>query len=122
MPFINMKNVSFTIFCILLLSMTALSQSVTGNAIFQQGQVIRITVDLKTTVSQEAGGSTIDFIANGAAMHSFKVTNATDNNSTLHHDVDKITFNFDGMGQKRSFDSDNKYVARKVPRDFVFPK
>jgi hypothetical protein len=36
------------------------------------------------------------------------VTNATDNNSTLHHDVKRVLFNFDGMGQKRSFDSDNK--------------
>lgn len=63
---------------------------------------------MKTTVSQEAGGSNIDFVAEGNAMHTFKVTNATDNNSTLHHDVKKITFNFDGMGQKRSFDSDNK--------------
>lgn len=92
----------------MLISTSGFSQSVAGKATFQSGQVIRIKVDLKTTVSQEAGGSTIDFIANGAAMHSFKVTNATDNNSTLHHDVEKITFNFDGMGQKRSFDSDNK--------------
>ena len=56
---------------------------------------------------QEAGGNAIDFTANGHATHSFKVTNATDNNNTLHHDVKKISFNFDGMGQKRSFDSDN---------------
>ena len=83
------------------------AQKIAGKLLFQPGQIYNITLELKTTVSQEAGGSAIDFIANGNAMHSFKITNATDNNSTLHHDVKKISFNFDGMGQKRSFDSDN---------------
>jgi hypothetical protein len=93
---------------VLLLSQVSFSQKVAGKLIFQQGQSINVNVELKTTVSQEAGGQAIDFTANGAADHSFKVTNATDNNSTLHHVVKKITFNFNGMGQKRSFDSDKK--------------
>ena len=86
---------------------TGFSQKIAGKLKFQQGQVINITMELKTTVSQEAGGNAIDFLANGNAVHSFKVTNATDNNNTLHHDIKKIAFNFDGMGQKRSFNSDN---------------
>jgi len=95
------------VFVLLAATIVSPAQKIAGRLLFQQGQVIEVTLEVKTTVSQEAGGSAIDFIANGNAKHAFKVTNATDNNSTLHHDVKKITFNFDGMGQKRSFDSDN---------------
>ena len=98
---------TFISFILLVLSIAGFSQKVTGKLVFQQGQIINITMELKTTVSQEAGGNAIDFVANGNAVHSFKITNATDNNNTLHHDVKKIVFNFDGMGQKRSFDSGN---------------
>jgi hypothetical protein len=103
-----MKKIVFIIFIALFSSVTGFSQKVSGKLIFQQGQTIGIKMELKTTVSQEAGGQAIDFTANGTAMHSYKVTNATDDNSTLHHDVKRIIFNFDGMGQKRSFDSENK--------------
>src|SRR6185503_13513407 len=91
------------VFILLAGTIVSYAQKIAGRLQFQPGQVIEVTLELKTTVSQEAGGSAIDFIANGNAKHAFKVTNATDNNSTLHHDVKKITFNFDGMGQKRSF-------------------
>ena len=33
-------------------------------------------------------------------------TNATDDNTTLRHEVKRINFAFDGMGQKQKFDSD----------------
>jgi hypothetical protein len=89
------------------LSIAGFSQKVAGKLVFQPGQIINVSLELKTTVSQEAGGNAIDFTASGNALHTFKVTNATDNNNTLHHDVKKIAFNFDGMGQKRAFDSDN---------------
>ena len=101
-----MKKIYFYLI-LLFASVPVFSQKVAGRIIFQQGQGLMVTMDLKTTVSQEAGGSAIDFNANANALHSFKVTNATDNNTTLHHDVKKITFTFEGMGQKRSFDSDN---------------
>jgi Family of unknown function (DUF6263) len=99
---------SFLIFFAVLITVTSgFSQKNAGKLSLQPGQTINVTVTMKTTISQEAGGQAIDFTADGTATHSFKVTNATDDNSTLHHDVKKITFHFDGMGQKRSFDSDN---------------
>lgn len=91
----------------ILVYLPALSQKVSGKLQFQQGQTVGITVDLKTTASQEAGGQAIDFTVNATALHQFKVTNTTDDNSTLHHEVKKITFLFNGMGQKRAFDSGN---------------
>lgn len=88
--------------------MTVFCQKVSGKLLFQQGQIIAITTEVKSTVSQEAMGQAIDFTADGTAIHSYKVTNATDDNNTLHHEVKRVAFNFDGMGQKSSFDSENK--------------
>jgi hypothetical protein len=65
-------------------------------------------MQLKTTISQQAMGQAIDFDLDGSTNHSYTVTNATDDNNTLHHQVRQIAFNFDGMGQKRSFDSNNE--------------
>ncbi|SRR5258706_10482755 len=102
----NKKNVSI-IALLLVSSAICYAQNVSGKVAFRQGQIINISMESKTTVSQEAGGNAIDFTANGNAVHTFKVTNATENNSTLHHEVKRIAFNFDGMGQKKSIDSDN---------------
>ncbi len=68
--------------------------------------MLTVTTEAKTTISQQAGGQSIDFNVNGSATHSYKVTNTTADNSTLHHEVNRIKFDFEGMGQARSFDSD----------------
>jgi hypothetical protein len=62
-------------------------------------------MEIKTTFAQEAMGQAIDFNVDGSATHVYKVTNATEDNNTLHHQVQRIVFSFDGMGQKRNFDS-----------------
>jgi hypothetical protein len=65
-------------------------------------------MEVRNTVSQEAMGNAIDFIADGLATHEFKVTNTTDDNHTLHHQVRNFNFKFDGMGSKYSFNSGNE--------------
>lgn len=82
-------------------------QKISGNLRFEQGQRLLITVEVTNTIAQQAMGQAIDFIANGKATHSYTVTNATSGNSTLHHAIQGLVFRFEGMGQKRSFDSDN---------------
>ena len=59
-------------------------------------------------MAQQAGGQAIDFSTTGSATHSFRVTNTTDDNTTLHHEVQRIGFSFDGMGQKVNYDTDHK--------------
>lgn len=83
-------------------------QIVSGRLHFDQGKTLTITVELKSTIAQQAGGQAIDFSTNGTAVHSFTVTNVTDDNTTLHHRLQRIAFEFDGMGQKISFDPDKK--------------
>jgi Family of unknown function (DUF6263) len=93
---------------VLLLSIAGISQRVSGKLKFKQGQTLEINIQVKTVIAQEAMGQAIDFNVDGSATHSYKVTNATDDNTTLHHKVQNITFNFDGMGKKVSFDSRNQ--------------
>jgi len=103
-----MKKTTFFILITVFPAMAGFCQKVSGRLVFQQAQVIAVTTEVKSTVSQEAMGQAIDFTADGTAVHSYKVTNTTDDNITLHHEMKSIAFNFDGMGQKRSFDSENK--------------
>ena len=96
-------------FCLLLLFSEAINgQSVSGKLQFEQAKIVNIDMKIKTTVTQQAMGNAIDFTANGLAMHRYKVTATNADNTTLHHEAYKIAFQFEGMGQKRSFDSDNE--------------
>lgn len=83
-------------------------QKVNSQLKFEQGQILQVSLQVNTTIVQQAMGQAIDFDLDGSAVHFFKITNATDDNSTLHHYVQQIAFHFDGMGQKRSFNSDNE--------------
>jgi hypothetical protein len=56
MPGIIMKKIVLSFFVFTFTFTVSFSQKVSGRPQFQQGQIIGITVELKTTVSQEAGG------------------------------------------------------------------
>ena len=83
-------------------------QKVSGKLKFDQGKTLVIQMDIKTTITQQVMENAIAFSADGSAIHSYKVTSTASDNTTLHHEAKKIVFNFEGMGQKRSFDSDNE--------------
>lgn len=84
------------------------SQQVAGKIKLDQGQLLDITMQVSTSVVQQAGGQSIDFNVNATGNHSYKVTNATEDNSTLHHQLQRIRFSFEGMGPKRTFDSNEE--------------
>ncbi|WP_276502836.1 DUF6263 family protein [Terrimonas pollutisoli] len=83
------------------------AQSVQGKLQFTEGQKLTIQIDLKTVVTQQAMGKAIDFSSEGSAVHSYKVSAASDNSTTLLHENEKLNFDFEGMGQKHSFNSEN---------------
>lgn len=103
----HMKKLTAACFFIFITTIVY-GQKVSSKLKFEQGQVIPITMELKTTIVQQAGGQAIDFDLDGSAKHSYKITNATDDNTTLRHQVQEVAFNFDGMGLKRSFNSTNE--------------
>ncbi len=98
----------FFILSLQVFSSAVMSQNISGKLQFTQGQSLSVNLETKTTSSQQAMGQSIDFNVNATGTHSYKVTNTTDDNSTLHHQVQRITFSFDGMGQKKSFDSNEE--------------
>ena len=103
-----MKLFSLIIFSLLISSSPALSQNITARLKFDQGQKFGIKMETKNTITQQAMGQSIDFNVDATGIHSYTVTNATNDNTTLHHEVKKINFSFDGMGQKRTFDSESE--------------
>ncbi len=95
----------FLLFFLITLTTAIPAQKVTGKLKFEQGQQLEITVQVKSSIVQQAMGQAIDFTIDANGTHSYKVTNTTDDNSTLNHQVQRIAFTFDGMGQKMNFDS-----------------
>jgi hypothetical protein len=91
-----------------LLTLLSFSQKITGNLRFGQGQTLAVTMTVKTTIAQQAMGQAIDFNVDAGADHSYTVTNTTEENTTLNHGVQHVTFSFDGMGFKVSFDSNKE--------------
>lgn len=85
---------------------SVMGQKASGKLKFEQGQNLEVNMDVKASFAQQIMGQAIDFHTTGAATHLYKVTNATDDNSTLRHEMKRLNFLFDGMGQKISFDSD----------------
>jgi hypothetical protein len=75
---------------------------------FEQGKEYHFELQVKTKIAQQAMGQAIDFAVDATGNHRFTVTNATDENTTLHHDVQRLRFSFDGMGQQRAFDSNEE--------------
>lgn len=94
-------------FCI---SLAVSAQTVDGKVKLQQAQVIEINLQTKTTIAQQAMGQSIDFNVDAGCLHQYDVINTTDDNHSLKHSVKRISFNFDGMGQKQAFNSD-------IPKD-----
>ena len=103
-----MKKISVSLFSFLAIIPITFSQKVTGKLKFEQGQTLEVSMKVKSTISQQFGGQAIDFKVDAAGKHSYKVTNNTEDNSTLNHQVQRIAFTFDGMGQKMGFDPDKE--------------
>jgi hypothetical protein len=103
---LSMKKIVITTL-LLHVAIVSICQRASGKLTLEQGKVYEVTVNTNVAIAQQAMGQAIDFHVNGNAIHSYKVTNSTPENSTLHHDMNKITFAFDGMGMKMNFDSDN---------------
>jgi hypothetical protein len=86
-------------------SLFSIAQKVASQLQFEQGKTLAINITVQNTVTQQAMGQAIDFSTSGTVLHSYTVTNSTGDNATLHHTINSLQFQFDGMGQKRSFDS-----------------
>lgn len=87
------------------IGIAASAQKINAKLRFEQGQNFEINLQVKTTIAQQAMGQAIDFNVEATGVHSYKVTNATEENTTMNHQLNHVLFSFDGMGQKMHFDS-----------------
>ncbi|MEI9943599.1 MAG: DUF6263 family protein [Chitinophagaceae bacterium] len=91
---------------LLLISSHICGQKVSGNLKLEEGKTYKVTIIVEDTIIQQVGGKAIDFFAKGTAEHFYKPTTVSGQITTLHHQLQRFTFQFDGMNQKKSFDSD----------------
>ncbi len=103
-----MRRFLLVLFSGLFIISSSYCQPVSGKIKLDQGQILDITLQVKTSVIQQAGDQSIDFNVDATGNHSYRVTNSTEDNSTLHHRLDRVRFSFEGMGPKRSFDSNEE--------------
>ncbi len=102
-----LRKFLFLLACIWSIPFYLTAQTVDGKVKLQQAQQIEITLETKTTIAQQAMGQSIDFNVDAGCLHLYHVTNTTEDNHSLRHSVKRISFKFDGMGQKQAFNSDN---------------
>ena len=93
---------------LMLLSFFAQAQKVAGKIVFQPGQVLTVNMKSSTTNLVSAMGQELEMKTEVLADHQFKVTNTTDENHTLSHEINRVRFNSDGMGNTMSFDSQSE--------------
>ena len=84
------------------------SQPINSRLKLEQGQTVSITQQIKSHITQQAGGQAIDFTIDATGEHTYKVTHATTDNNTLHYQFVRLSFAFDGWGKKMNFDSKNE--------------
>ncbi len=99
------KNIIFSVLFLLTTIITS-SQSISGILKFEQGQIFNIDMTTNSTISQKSSRMDIEFTVDANANHSYTITNTTEDNSTLRHEMKRVNFAFNGMGQKQKFDSD----------------
>jgi hypothetical protein len=103
----NMRQL-IPVLLLLLAFLSSQGQQTTGSVTLQTGQGVTVFVEVKKTIAQQAGGQAINFSASGSAQHQFNVTKIVGDTSHLEYLPGALKFQFDGMGQTRSFDSEKK--------------
>jgi hypothetical protein len=71
----------------------------------KKGQEIIVELGVVNNRFQTAGAQVINFKLTGSAVHKFTVTDIAPDHIKLHHELQRMKFDFDGMGQKNAFDS-----------------
>jgi hypothetical protein len=92
-------------FCFLFFLSDTVPAQRTGGLNLEKGQIILMRVEMTNNSFQTVGAQVINFRVIGSAVHQYTVTNSSANGFTLHHEVKQMVFSFDGMGQKKNFDS-----------------
>jgi hypothetical protein len=88
--------------------LAANSQKVSGKLLFQQGQQLDVTTTINSKIETEAMGQVMVTTTGGTITDFYKITNATTDNFTLHHENKRINLKAEAMGQVIAMDTDNE--------------
>jgi hypothetical protein len=90
---------------LILLTVIAQAQKVSGKLVFQPGQVLSVNTKSTSINLINAMGQEIELKSEAIADHQFKVTNTTEESHTLSHEINRIRLTSEGMGNSIDFDS-----------------
>lgn len=117
---LNMKKINIallaiaTFFC----QQSIAQEKYSSRVNMEPGAVYEVEIDVKNLLAQQVNGMSFDFNLDGSATTHYTVTNVGDENISLRHKAQRITYTFDGMGAKMKFDSENK---KDMEREFARP-
>ena len=86
----------------------ALAQSSSGKLSLSKGQKFQIDNNVKSVVSQEMAGQSIEITVDADMIHQLEVKDKKDRSYIISATLTKLTTNGNAMGQTLSFDSDKK--------------
>ncbi|MGN6402249.1 MAG: DUF6263 family protein, partial [Flavisolibacter sp.] len=90
------------------LSVTGFAQKVNGKLSFPKGQKLELTTETKKTATTELMGQTMESTVNSSVTEVFNIEDANANGATIAHNVKRIVFTANGMGNSQSFDSEKE--------------
>ncbi|MFN2458149.1 MAG: DUF6263 family protein [Chitinophagaceae bacterium] len=90
------------------ISITSYSQKISNKLTFPKGQKLEMVTDVKSVMTQEMMGQSMEFNINATVTRMFDVEDVTPAGAVIEHKVKRMQFNFDGMGQSQSFDSEKE--------------
>lgn len=93
---------------LLAIAMNSQAQKVSSRLNFEKGKKLELVADSKSTISQEMMGQTMEMNITSTITRSFDVEDVSKEGATIEHKVKRVQFNFEGMGQTQSFDSENE--------------
>ena len=91
----------------------ATAQKITNKLTFHPGQKLEMVIDMKSTVSQEMMGQSMEMKLGATSTRTFDVNSVANGNAAIEHKVKRIQFSFEGMGKTETFDSDNDSDMKK---------
>jgi hypothetical protein len=100
-----MKRIFFVL--MVCLSVQAYGQKA-NDVKFERGKKLEMIAESKAVVSQEMMGQTMDVNVNSKLVRSFDIEDVNNGVAKIEHKVKRLQFDFDMMGQKQSFDSENE--------------
>ena len=92
----------------MVLTLTAQAQKVTGKLVFQPGQTLTVTTKSSMSNLVSAMGQEIELKSESTVDQQYRITNTTEESHTLSQEIKRIRMSSEGMGNNITFDSDNE--------------